>query len=287
VIDPKIIKLFVKIGSLLDTEKINLMEKFPELSSLDHVNRMGPDEWRNSIKELEKENLIFLVKALAYIEEKLNWCGGSVSSVIWCYNFTSKKYPEIANDLAEWIVKNDRNPYAPTGSGMSNFHVWEKLKLRDIRKENQKLEENLCSLLGSYNFEVFKNSILSEQISKMLKENERKDELNSLKSEIQRKIEENISLNFSIKELKSENRCLKRKEIIHKFKDSSTIEKLRFIASQPDLPLDFFPDEWGLVGEEDLKKLTPEEIEAISERMKAKRKGIWKKLYQTIKEKMF
>jgi len=56
-----------------------------------------------------------LVRGLTAAELELHWCGGSVAGVIWVYRRFESRFPDKADESANWVQARSGTPYAPFG----------------------------------------------------------------------------------------------------------------------------------------------------------------------------
>ena len=271
---------FIEIGAILEEDRVNVLKEFPGISHLSHLNRTTYREWDPCIENLDQEQLLNLVRGLTYVEAELKWSGGSVSAVIWCFRMFASKFPELADDLAEWIVRHNSNSYLPYGSIGSNCSVREKIELKEIQKVNLKLEADLASKLGmgKLQFEQFKQGIFRHQLN-LLEESANTERLASIKRE-----EEWSKKYEARKDFKAKKASL-RKEILIKGENSSPTERLKIIIEYPQMPLEFFPHEWASASPEEIQNLDPEILSALLIRAKRRKKGVWKGFCQRMEKK--
>lgn len=89
---------------------------FKHVDKYDFINRLHWKTWNAFTVKLDEQKLIFLIKGLTLCETKLNWCGGSVSSVIWTFNELRRRNSQYTDEVADWILGITNNPYVPFGT---------------------------------------------------------------------------------------------------------------------------------------------------------------------------
>ena len=110
-----LIQRLITLGhnGLLDDVQIGT--SYQDLAKYDILNRHGPAAWNVCAATLSTDDLIALIKALTVCERVFRWRGGSVSSVIWIYRILERREPEMAHEVADWILARTSNRYLPFG----------------------------------------------------------------------------------------------------------------------------------------------------------------------------
>ena len=118
----------------------NVAHEVPEyLRSSDALNRHHWKVWNAATENLSVEELISLAKGLVTAENHFGWSGGSVAGGIWVYRSFTRRFPDSADELANWMLKHSNNPYIPFGSDRgtcSSLAEYNKLRGHDsIRRD--------------------------------------------------------------------------------------------------------------------------------------------------------
>ena len=106
------------------------------LKDCSHINTMAPYSWTSAIAGHSNENLLFLVKGLTYVEEELDWAGGSVCGCIWVLGSLKKRGAsiEVIDQISAWVIKHTNNPWNPFGGrndkGATNYTEYLELSRR-------------------------------------------------------------------------------------------------------------------------------------------------------------
>lgn len=109
-----LINMLVEIGSSKD---IPGRIKSAILINNGYVMRLGPRYWKEKCKTLNKAEVIALIKCFTIIEKlRINdWSGGSISPVIYLFEYLIKLDPSNEEEIANWILANTNNEYLPYG----------------------------------------------------------------------------------------------------------------------------------------------------------------------------
>jgi hypothetical protein len=77
---------------------------------------LGRDYWREQIAARTKEEAARLIRGIVRAEEAKVLHGGSVSLSIHAFKAYAQRWPGASSDLAEWVMRNSGNDYAPFGT---------------------------------------------------------------------------------------------------------------------------------------------------------------------------
>ena len=80
------------------------------------------------------------------------------------------------------------------------------------------------------------------------------------------------------------NRAEKREALLRKGAVLSSAERLRLVAANRDIPIAVFPMDWASVGASIVMDVDRSTRVLLAERLKDRRKGPWRRLYQTLCE---
>src|SRR5437762_2816020 len=114
-IPPAVVNDLIALGRLDDSLSVKRDQLLGRLKPFDLVNRFGWDRWYEIADTLSEVELRNLARGLTAAELELHWCGGSVAGVIWAYRRFESRFPDKADELANWVLARSENPYAPFG----------------------------------------------------------------------------------------------------------------------------------------------------------------------------
>jgi hypothetical protein len=112
---PVVVNDLIALGGLNNGPSAARRELLARLKSFETVNNVGWDRWSDATQGLTELELRNLVRGLTSAELELHWCGGSVASVIWVYQCYKSRFPDMADQLADWVLARSENPYVPFG----------------------------------------------------------------------------------------------------------------------------------------------------------------------------
>ncbi len=121
----EVVDRLIRVGEALDRGEWPVL--YP-LQGCDAVNRMWRETWDAQAERLATGELIRLIKGLVHVERELRWIGGSVAGAIWLFRrLHERDLPvEVIDEVADWVIRNTRNPYNPFGtaviSGARNYN---------------------------------------------------------------------------------------------------------------------------------------------------------------------
>lgn len=110
------IEILIEGGKLASADELKSIECLNSIKKEDHINRLHWSDWDKVTKTMDTDNLIALVKGLTIAELSFHWIGGSVSAVIWTFREVQRRDTQISEELADWILQQTNNPYAPFGT---------------------------------------------------------------------------------------------------------------------------------------------------------------------------
>jgi len=141
VVPDNVIKRLIDIGNCslnLDLDE----SQIKDLKIYDKINRLHWNEWYSIADKLNVMDLANLIRGLTIAEKIFNWTGGSVSAVIWTFRSLQNRDIELANTLADWILKKTNNPWVPFGTqnhGAKSLDEYSSLVKSHNAKINQRL----------------------------------------------------------------------------------------------------------------------------------------------------
>jgi hypothetical protein len=143
------IAALIRIGaSRTSTPPEELMDS---VSGFDAINRLGRADWIAAAKDLSEGAHRALAKGLVLAEESHRWAGGSVAAAIWVFSAFEDKFPNHAEELADWMLVHSNNQWVPLGtnrgSARSMQQVRERNSCRAEYKQQKALEETKHSEL--------------------------------------------------------------------------------------------------------------------------------------------
>ena len=112
---PAVVNDLIALGSLDERPSTAREQLLARLRPFERVNRLGWDRWNEAADKLSEADLKNLVRGLTAAELELHWCGGSVASVIWVYQRYQSRFPDRADEVADWVLARSENPYVPFG----------------------------------------------------------------------------------------------------------------------------------------------------------------------------
>jgi hypothetical protein len=108
------------------------------LAPFDWLNRLHWQSWDSVTEKISLAELENLARGLVRAEKNGQWSGGSVAGAIWVFRMFQKRFPQDANGLAEWMLKNSNNPYVPYGSNRGDARSLIELDQQNKAKAKRK-----------------------------------------------------------------------------------------------------------------------------------------------------
>jgi len=241
------VKELIALGNLADGSSARRDELLTWLLPFERINRLGWKPWEAVADALSEVDLKNLVRGLTVADSEHQWCGGSVAGVIWTYRRYESRFPERAEELADWVLARSDNPHVPFGR---------------MRSGSRSVVEYRA----------------------YLSENARRREESTHKQEDAR---QHKRIRAAVrKRLDQERRVLQaansrvRAEIIAALQELPAKERLEHVAWDDFHSLEFFPASFAKVDSQTLKQLDSGTQKRLMDKMAARRKGVWKKLYE-------
>lgn len=211
----------------------------------DYINCQAYETWKQCRKEFEDDiQLVWLYKGLVILERDLKWIGGSVAGAIWVYRMIQEANLDNDFQLADFGLRNCDNPWVPFGNS-----YYGKRTIADY---------------FSYISEKTKVSAIKyDRHEKVLKR-------------VEGRKEKRISAIAELRKLSNEQRGAIRTELLEKYKNATTTEKLEIIASDKIFPPEYYPTDWIKLPVEEIEKLPIDLIKKLYDKLSTKTKGEWK-----------
>jgi hypothetical protein len=102
------------LGGTPDDQHVKML--LGELRPFDWITRMHWESWYAAIADESKEGLKSIIQGLVRAEQIPRWGGGSVDGVIWVFKKFAERFPERAEEVADWVLRESNNNYAPFGT---------------------------------------------------------------------------------------------------------------------------------------------------------------------------
>ncbi len=219
----------------------------------DYINCQAYETWKQARKEFEDDiQLVWLFKGLVILERELKWIGGSVAGAIWVYRMIQEANLDKDFQIADFGLRNCDNPWVPFGNS-----YYGKRTITDYfayRSEKSKV-----------------SAIKYDRYEKILKRVEG------------RKVKR-VTAIAELRKLSKEQRGEIRKELLAKYGEATTQEKLEVIASDKIFPPEYYPTEWITISEDEIKNLPLELIKKLYDKLSTKTKGQWKRFAHELKK---
>ena len=92
------------------------LDKLQYFENKDYINREAIQTWKLLLVNTSDNDLIMIFKGIIYVEEALNWLGGSVAGAIWVYREIQNRGLDREGKIADFGFQNSDNPWVPFGS---------------------------------------------------------------------------------------------------------------------------------------------------------------------------
>jgi hypothetical protein len=258
----------LELGADENIDLPKVASDYSDLCRHDRINRLHWSEWNAVTASLSMQELESLLKGLTIAELRFGWCGGSVSSVIWVFREIQRRSQEDADRLFEWVIRRSTNPYAPTGSARGATIPHDMIPVLDEMTEKQRKKW----------FVSFRESCqkASEQRYKeeVARAKKAKDDAETRKRE---RIGRKAHKEATDKKMRAE-----RTQVIAEGLPLDAIGRLHLIVEHPGIPLDAFPCDWSRISQDTVAAMNSDDVKALLSRCKEMRKGVWRKLAQTL-----
>lgn len=245
-IPPAVVKDLIALGGLYESPSAERDQLLARLKSVNRDIYIGWNQWNEVADPLVEVDLQNLVRGLTAAELELGWYGGSVASVIYLYRCYEARFPEQANTLADWVLARSENEYVPFG------------RMR----------------AGARSVAEFKSYLSAKA--------RRHDESEQAQGDARQHKRIRAAVR---KRLTQEHRVLQaahsqsRAELIAQLLELPAKERLEHVAWDDFHSLAFFPASFAKVDGPTLQQLDGGTRKRLLDKMAARRKGAWKRLY--------
>ena len=238
--------LFGRVDTQPDEEFLHYFQQ------RDYINRQHGNTWRELVAKLSDIDLIAVFKGLVSIEKKLKWIGGSVAGAIWVYGVIQNRGLDREYKIADFGLRNCDNPWVPFGGSYYGKRTIEDYFAYRTAKTNDSI-------------------IKADRYDKVLKR-------------VEGRKEKRISVIGELRKLSNEKRGEIRKDLLEKYKNATTVEKLELIAADKIFPPEYYPTEWITISTEQITGLPTELIKKLYDKLSTKTKGEWKRFAQELQK---
>lgn len=212
----------------------------------EEINFQGYETWKECRQEFEDDiQLVWLFKGLVILERELKWMGGSVAGAIWVYRMIQEANLDKDYLIADFGLRNSDNPWVPFG----NSYYGKRTITDYFAYEGEK---------AKISFEK------RERYSKVLKR-------------VEGRKSKRINAIAELRKLSKEQRGEIRTELLEKYKNATTTEKLEIIAGDKLFPPEYYPIDWIKLPKEEINKLPIILIKKLYDKLSTKTKGEWKR----------
>ena len=234
------------IGHMDEVDKPQFSELIESFRAKDYINCQAYETWKDSRKEFEDDiQLVWLFKGLVILERELKWIGGSVAGAIWVYRMIQEANLDKDFQIADFGLRNCENPWVPFGNS-----YYGKRTITDYfayRSEKSKV-----------------SAIKYDRYEKVLKR-------------VEGRKEKRIAAIAELRKLSKELRGEIQGELLEKYKNSTTKEKLETIVADKTFPPEYYPTDWIKFPREEIEKLPIDLIKKLYDKLSTKTKGEWKR----------
>lgn len=236
----------IYIGKIPFGKLVNEGKFFSEFRKKNHINRTNWKIWYEKIDKLSDEDLVLLFKGLVHVDGEMNGgSGGSVSAGIWVYRAIQKRGIDKDNQIADYGLKYCNNPYIPFG---------------------------MCTSAKSTK-EHYLNLIIKETSRR-----ERAERENKRRKRVDCRGEKRKAAISELRKLDYNTRGQILKKLTKKYSHYSIEDKFYLMANDEKSPPEYYPKEWAMVSDEEVKKLSRELIRKLYDKLSTKTKGPWRNL---------
>jgi hypothetical protein len=216
------------------------------------MNCLGHQPWETATADLSGDDHAFLAMGLVAAENAFRWPGGSVASGIWVYHTFARRFPSRADELAEWMLRNSRNPYIPFGTNRGDC-----VSLREYER---------MQAAGAARRATAKQVETRDQ--------EKADAIVAVRARL-----------GAMRQKVSQARSAARSELIEELRALPSGERIIHLALDEEHPLDFYPADLIPHPSEIPSTPTPLEQWAISvvvDRARAIPRGPWRQWFKSL-----
>jgi hypothetical protein len=214
------------------------------LARFEVVNRLHFDSWCAATETLSPEAHAALARGLVLAEEELRWCGGSVAAAIWVYRSFARKFPDISEPLAEWMLSRSTNPWVPFGSNRGSARSVAEVRDFNLHRAASRVHAD-------------EESVLREELAEARRSTARR--LDDLRQKVS----------------KAEGQA--RQDMLSKLAILPLRDRLLHIADDELHPLHFYPTELATGSLEELDAAGEWALARVKEKASLIPKGPWRK----------
>ena len=248
---PAIVNDLIALGSLEDSPSAERDRLLARLKPFERVNCLAWDQWNELADRLPEVELRNLVHGLTAAELELHWSGGSVAAVIWVYRRYESLFPDRADQLADWVLARTENPYVPFGG------------MRAGARSVAEYRSHLAAKARRHDE--------SEQEQEDARQHKR------IRAIVRRRLAQERRLLQA-----AHNRA--RAEITAQLQELPTKQRLEHMAWDDFHSLAFYPASFTKIDRQTFEHLDASTRKRLMDKIAARRKGAWKKLYEQLTE---
>lgn len=251
-IPPAVVKDLIALGSLDDGPCARRDQLLARLRPFDRVNRLDWNPWNEVADTLSEAELKNLVRGLTVADSEQQWCGGSVAGVIWVYRRYETRFPGRAEELADWVLARSENPYVPFG------------RMRAGARSVAEFKSYLSAKARHHDD--------SERNQEDARQHKR------IRAAVSRRLDQERR---ALQEAHSQS----REALTAGLQELPAKERLEHIAWDDFHSLAFYPASFAKVDKQTFEQLDAGTRRRLLDKMAARRKGAWKKLYEQINKR--
>lgn len=241
----KDIENLILIGNTQQAELFEFKNHILQFKQRDFINRLHRQTWRQKAEHLSDIDLVFLFKGLVIVEREIKWSGGSVAGAIWIYRIIQERRLDKEFEIADFALKNCDNPWIPFGDS-----YYGKRTVKDY-----------------FNYQEKKARISQEKAERY----------NKVLKRVEGRKKKRIAAIAELRSLDKKTRGQIRKELLDKYVNASTKEKLVLIANDEKYPPEYYPTEWIIIPTTEIDSLPMDLIKRLYDKLSTKTKGPWKR----------
>lgn len=248
-VPPNVIQLLIELGGSDDCAAPGADQIMVRLKPFDWVNRLHCDPWIRAAAPLSESDLRRLVRGLTLAENEPRWCGGSVSGIIWTYKEFERRFPSMADELANWVLAHASNEWVPFGRMRGGATTTEEYRQHQTARQRQRTR------------------------SEAQTEDERR------RKHSQEKVRKRLAIERKhLQSAQSEARSEMRAEL----QQATPAERVEHIAWDDNHPLSFYPALFATVERKVFDAVDSFTRVQFLKKISEQRKGAWKKLHDQL-----
>jgi hypothetical protein len=248
---PAVVSDLIALGSRDTSRSGERDQLLARLKPFGRVNCLGWDRWSEAADRLREAELRNLVRGLTTAELELGWCGGSVSGIISVYRSYESRFPDRADELADWVLARSENPYVPFGT---------------MRAGARSVAEYRAYLSAKSRW---------HDESKQEQEDARRHK--HIRAAVRNRLAQE-------RRLLQAAHSRARVELTSQLQDLPIKERLEHMAWDDFHSLTFYPASYAKFDRRAFEQLDVGTRKRLIDKIAARRKGVWKKLYERLTE---